>query len=75
MISVELGKPSLCWEVFSLEFNHQSLLASLDLICELRDKAWICAEASKRRATKIWFKGIDKKFPRRRFGMEDKKWN
>jgi len=41
MIPIELGEPSLCRELFSLELNHESLTTTLDLIYELRDKSHV----------------------------------
>jgi len=49
-LSVELGEPSLRREMFDLKLNYESLMAGLDLVCELRDKARVMEEASKRRA-------------------------
>jgi len=38
MLLVEHGELSLRREMFDLKLNNESLMASLDLICELRDK-------------------------------------
>jgi len=50
MLPLELGEPSLRREMFDLKLNSESLMASLDLVSELRDKARVREEASKRRA-------------------------
>jgi len=50
MLPVELGEPSLHREIFDLKLNRESLMPSLDLVCELRDETRVREEASKRRA-------------------------
>ena len=42
-------RASLCREMFYLKLNSESLMASLDLVYELRDKTRVREEASKRR--------------------------
>ena len=52
MILVEIGKPSLRWELYDPDRNHQNMCTHLDLLPELRDKAQICDLAAKQRATR-----------------------
>jgi len=41
MILIEVGVPTLCQQLLYLSMNNESLVASLDLISELKDKARI----------------------------------
>jgi len=70
MILVELGELRLQTQVFSLEHNNQSLATSLDLLYELRYKAQIWEEVSKRRATRKY----NSKVVPRRFHLGDLVW-
>jgi len=49
MIPVEIGKPSLRWELYEPTHNHQNMATHLDLLPELREKAQICNLAAKQR--------------------------
>jgi len=45
MIPVEIGEPSLRWQMLDLDLNKEILLVGLDLINKLRDKCRIREEA------------------------------
>jgi len=51
MILVEMGEPSLREKMFDLKLNQESLMVSLNLIIEFRDKSRIREEACMLRAT------------------------
>jgi len=70
MLSVELGEPSLRREMFDLKLNSESLMANLYLIYELRDKARVMEEASKRRAVRKY----NSKVKPRSFHVGDLVW-
>lgn len=52
MILVEIGIPTMRRKLIHLSLNNESLEVSLDLVCELRDKARIRDEVGKLRATR-----------------------
>ena len=47
MIPVEIGKPSLCRELYDPEKNHQNMYTHLNLLSKLREKAQIRNLAAK----------------------------
>ena len=47
MIPVEIGEPSLCISMFNAANNSESLAVELDLVEELKSKAWVQEEACK----------------------------
>jgi len=52
MISVEIGEPSLCRQVYDSDQNQQNMCTHLDLLLELRAKAQIRNMAIKQRAAR-----------------------
>ena len=52
MIPVEIGEPSLCWELYDPTRNHQNMATHLDLQPKLREKAQIRNLAAKQRASR-----------------------
>jgi len=70
MILVEVGEPSLQRQTLDLNLNKESLLVSLDLINEFRDKRRIKEEACKVRAARQYnSKGDTTEFSEGRFGL------
>jgi len=52
MIPVEIGKPSLRWELYDHDQNHQNMSTHLNHLPELREKAQIRNLAAKQRAAR-----------------------
>jgi len=45
MTRIEIGERSLRRQLFDLDINNESLTKKLDMLSELKDKAWIREEA------------------------------
>jgi len=52
MLPIEVGEPTIWWELDNLKMNDECLKIELDLLQELRDMAKIWEEACKQRASR-----------------------